>query len=76
MDDFLKAMTTLRRWAKRDGCTVEWGNVVGGHRGQEFRETFAVKREAIEREKQANAGEAIREDRKPIAIKREQLHGD
>jgi len=64
----------LNRWAQRTQNTVEWGNFVMGYRGQEFRETFATEEEAIERERQANAGEAIGKDREPIAIERIQLH--
>jgi len=64
----------LNRWAMRDGKTVEWGNVVVGFRGQEFTESFSTEAEAIERERQANAGEAIGADRSPIAWKREQTH--
>ena len=64
----------LKRWADRKGTTVEWGNLVGCYRGQEFRETFATEEDAIERERQAIACEDIGDSRKPIAIKREKLH--
>ena len=64
----------LTRWADRTGKTVKWGNNVMGFRGQEFSETFATEEEAIERERQAKAGEAIGDNRKPIALKRIQLH--
>ncbi len=67
-------LATLKRWAGRDGMTVSWGNMIGPYRGQEFTETFATEDEAVERERQANAGEAIGADRLPIAIKREQVH--
>ena len=62
----------LQRWATRNGTTVEWGNVVGGYCGQEFRETFATETEAIERERQAKACESIAANRVPIALKRKQ----
>jgi hypothetical protein len=64
----------LRRWALRRGLVVEWGNVVGPYRGQEFRETFRNEAEARERERQANACESIGDERPPVAVKREQLH--
>jgi hypothetical protein len=66
---------SLKRWAQRDGATVEWGNVVAGMSGQSFRETFATEAEAIERERQARAGEAIGADREPKATARQELHG-
>ena len=65
---------TLTRWADREGKTVKWGNMVMGFRGQEFRETFATEEEAIERERQVKAVEAIGDDRIPVAIERIQLH--
>jgi len=64
----------LVRWAQRKGKVVEWGNVVGIYRGQEFRETFKTEKQAIEREVQAKGEEAIGEDRKPVALKRERIH--
>jgi hypothetical protein len=64
----------LKRWAKRDACIVEWGNVVGPYIGQEFRETFATEEEAKIREQQALACEAIPADREPIPFKIEVLH--
>jgi len=65
----------LRRYADREGCAVQWGNIVGTFLGQEFKEVFATETEAIERERQALANEAIGDDRKPIAIKRERMRG-
>jgi hypothetical protein len=64
----------LTRWAMRKGRTVEWGNVVGPFRGQEFREAFRDEAEAKERERQAKACENIGDTRVPVALKREQLH--
>ena len=66
---------SLKRWARRDGTTVEWGNVVAGMSGQSFRETFATEAQAVERERQARAGEAIGADREPVAASRQELHG-
>ena len=60
----------LTRWAERDGATVRWGNVIGGHIGQTFRETFTTEADAQERERQATAGEAIGPDRQPVALDR------
>lgn len=60
----------LRRWAKREGKTVEWGNVVGYLQGQSFTETFATEEDAQERERQAMALEAIGKDREPVALTR------
>ena len=65
--------TKLRRWAERNGRTVEWGNLVLGHRGQEFRETFATEEQAAERERQALACEPIGVTREPVAVRRESL---
>lgn len=64
----------LNRWARREGTTVEWGNVIGGYRGQEFREIFGTVADARKRERQANAGKPIGEDRQPVALKRVILH--
>jgi hypothetical protein len=65
----------FKRWAKRDGVMVEWGNIVAGMAGQSFREVFATEGEAVERERQALAKEAIGDDRAPVAVRRETLHG-
>ena len=62
------------RWADRDGKTVRWGNLIGCYRGQEFEETFSTEAEAVERERQANACEAISDKREPTPIKRAILH--
>jgi len=64
----------LLRWTNRLGNTVEWGNNVMGFRGQAFRETFNSEEEAIERERQAHAGEAITTARLPVAVTRTQLN--
>ena len=64
----------LNRWAMRNGNVVEWGNVVGGFCGQEFREVFATEAEAVERERQAKELEAIGADRLPIALSRKERH--
>lgn len=60
----------LTRWAKRKGTTVLWGNMVGCYSGQQFEETFATEAEAVERERQALACEAIGDKREPIAVQR------
>ena len=60
----------LRRWAERDGKTVKWGNIVGPYRGQEFEEEFGTEEEAIERQRQAVACEAIGDGREPVAVRR------
>ena len=65
-----KERYSLKRWAKRDGTTVDWGNVIAGMNGQSFREEFATETEAVERERQALAGESIGVDRDPVAIVR------
>ena len=70
---YYEPTTALKRWANRAATTVEWGNLVGGFRGQSFRETFATEADAIERERQATAGESIGVDRAPIALTREDL---
>jgi len=62
----------MARWAERKGKTVEWGNIIMGMCGQQFRETFKTEKQAEERERQAKAGESIG-DRKPIPIKREKI---
>lgn len=67
------AMLELKRWAQRDGCTVEWGNIVGCYLGQQFRETFATEEQAIERERQAKACEAIGAEREPVALTQERI---
>jgi hypothetical protein len=66
-------MIQLQRWAERKGTTVTWGNVIGGMQGQMFRETFSTEEDAIERERQALAGEGIGNKREPIAVAREDL---
>jgi hypothetical protein len=43
--------------------------------GQSFRETFATEAEAVERERQAKACEAIGADLEPKATARQELHG-
>ena len=63
----------LARWASRSSTTVEWGNVVGGFAGQSFSETFATEGEAMERERQALAGEPVGEERAPLAVVRRRL---
>lgn len=67
-------MLELVRWADRKGCVVQWGNIVGAYRGQEFEEEFATEIDAEERERQAKAGEAISADREPVAVCRRRLH--
>jgi hypothetical protein len=68
---------SFSRWAEREGPVVKWGNTVisqvGVFHGQSFRETFATEAEAIERERQALANEAIGEGRAPVAVSREVL---
>lgn len=59
---------TITRWAERAGRVVRWGNLIGSHRGQEYRETFRTVQEARERERQALANEPISRDRPPIAL--------
>jgi hypothetical protein len=65
----------FQRWARRTGGTVEWGNIIHGFIGQSFRETFSTEDEAIEREKQAVACEAIGADRLPVALERVERTG-
>ena len=36
----------LVRWARRRGVVVQWGNMVGMHRGQEGKWTFATEEDA------------------------------
>ncbi len=64
----------LNRWAERKGNIVRWGNVIGSYCGQEFEEEFNSEEEAIERERQAKACEAIGAEREPVAIRRTQLN--
>ena len=61
---------SLQRWTNRDGKTVSWGNIIAGMSGQAFSETFATEDQAVERERQAKAGEPIRADREPVAVER------
>ncbi len=70
----MQSLFQFNRWAERKGRTVKWGNLVGPYRGQEFRETFKTEAQAKERERQAIAKEAISKDRKPIPLRRKQLH--
>ncbi len=70
----MQSLFQLRRWAKRDGRTVTWGNLVGLYRGQEFRETFETEGQAKERKRQVIANEAIPDDREPIPLERQQPH--
>lgn len=65
----------LSRWAKREGKTVSWGNVIGPYLGQAFEETFATEDEAKERQRQAEACESIGDDRPPVPLKRTDLRG-
>jgi len=66
----------LARWAERKGKIVKWGNMVGPYRGQEFEETFKTNKQAIERERQAKACEAIGDKRVPIPLKRVDLRAN
>ncbi len=69
----MPSLDHFSRWAERKGKVVRWGNIIGGHIGQQFEEEFESEEQAQERERQAVNCEAITEEREPGAVRREKL---